>query len=83
MQDNTLAVNAPRENTPAHWMKQLDRLLRGEATRLSSLRQGIIDVSPEGMTILILAWAQFTDCAWAVTRCFSPEARRWRKRCQP
>lgn len=49
------ALTTTRENTFAHWMKQLDRLLRGDATRLSNLRQGIIDVSPEGMTIIILA----------------------------
>ena len=54
MQGNP-TTTAPCENTFAHWMKQLDRLLRGDATQLSNLRRGIIDVSPEGMTIIILA----------------------------
>lgn len=57
MQGNptTTPLDSTRNNTFAHWMKQLDRLLRGDATRLSNLRRGIIDVSPEGMTIIILA----------------------------
>lgn len=50
-QDYTL----PAENTLRGWMSQLDRLLRGEATKLSSLRRGVIDVSPEGMSVIILA----------------------------
>ncbi len=45
----------PAENTLRGWMSQLDRLLRGEATKLSSLRRGVIDVSPEGMSLIILA----------------------------
>ncbi|HVF85269.1 MAG TPA: hypothetical protein VM821_04760 [Abditibacteriaceae bacterium] len=45
----------PAENTFRGWLSQLDRLLRGEATKLSSLRRGVIDVSPEGMSLIILA----------------------------
>ena len=37
-----------------NWMKELDRLLRGEATRLSALRRGTIEISPDGLSMVIL-----------------------------
>ncbi|HEX8236052.1 MAG TPA: hypothetical protein VF600_08855 [Abditibacteriaceae bacterium] len=36
------------------WLRQLDGLLRGEATRLSALRNGTIDISPDGLAIVIM-----------------------------
>lgn len=42
-----------QENTISSWIRQLDRLLRGEATRLSALRQGIIEISPDGLAVVI------------------------------
>lgn len=41
------------------WVRQLDRLLRGEATRLSSLKRGAIDISPDGMSLIILVLGLF------------------------
>ncbi|HEV8606464.1 MAG TPA: hypothetical protein VGQ99_13910 [Tepidisphaeraceae bacterium] len=37
-----------------HWFKQLDRILRGEATRLSALRAGTIDLSVGGLSAVLL-----------------------------
>jgi len=37
-----------------HWFKQLDRILRGEATRLSALRAGTIDLSVPGLVIVLI-----------------------------
>lgn len=52
--NENLSGSLPQENSPKQWIAQLDRLLRGEATKLSSLRRGVIDVSPEGMSLVIL-----------------------------
>ena len=35
-------------------IKQLDRILRGEATRLQELKDGQIDVSARGLAIVLL-----------------------------
>lgn len=43
-----------RENTMWDWMRQLDRLLRGESTRLSALRQGVIELPENGLSMVIL-----------------------------
>lgn len=48
-----------RENTMLDWVRQLDRLLRGEATRLSALRRGMIDVAPDGLSLVILVLGLF------------------------
>jgi hypothetical protein len=36
------------------WFKQLDRILRGEATRLSALRAGTIDLSVGGLVVVLV-----------------------------
>jgi len=36
------------------WIKALDSILRGDATRLSALRQGTIDVQPFGLTVVVV-----------------------------
>jgi hypothetical protein len=43
-----------QENAMWNGVQQLDRLLRGEATRLSALRQGIIELPENGLTGVIL-----------------------------
>jgi hypothetical protein len=40
-------------------LKQLDRILRGEATRLAELRQGTIDISVRGLSLILLVLALF------------------------
>lgn len=37
-----------------HWFRQLDRILRGEATRPSALKAGTIDVSVGGLVIVLI-----------------------------
>jgi hypothetical protein len=37
-----------------NWIKDLDRILRGEATRLSALERGAVDISPMGLGIVIV-----------------------------
>ena len=37
-----------------HWFKQLDRILRGEATRLSALKTGTIDLPVGGLVIVLI-----------------------------
>lgn len=37
------------------WLQELDRILRGDATRLSALRQGTIDVPVFGLSVMIVA----------------------------
>jgi hypothetical protein len=39
------------------WWRDLDRILRGEATRLSALRGGTIDVPAGGLTVLLIGLA--------------------------
>src|SRR4051812_7201735 len=41
------------------WLKELDRILRGDATRLQTLRKGTIDVRARGLTIVILLLGMF------------------------
>src|SRR5947209_559163 len=37
------------------WLRELDRILRGEATRLPSLRRGTIEVPTGGLAVVIAA----------------------------
>lgn len=37
-----------------NWIKDLDRILRGEATRLSALERGTVDVAPVGLGVVIV-----------------------------
>ncbi len=39
------------------WLTELDRLLRGELTRVSSLERGGLDISPGRLTVIIVALA--------------------------
>ncbi len=39
------------------WIKQLDEVLRGDATRLSSLESGRVDLSLVGMTVVVVLMA--------------------------
>ena len=37
-----------------NWIKDLDRILRGEATRLSALERGTVEVAPVGLGVVII-----------------------------
>src|SRR4051812_42129891 len=43
-----------QRKTMLHWFRQLDRILRGEATRLSALKTGTIDLSVGGLAIVLI-----------------------------
>ena len=56
------------------WIKALDGLLRGEATRLDALRRGEIEVPASGMVILILALGAFYGVCMACFAAFNRPA---------
>jgi hypothetical protein len=39
------------------WWKDLDRILRGEATRLSALRRGTVEVPVAGLSMILVVLA--------------------------
>ncbi len=39
------------------WWRQLDRILRGEATRISAMRTGRVEVDPVGLSLLLIGLA--------------------------
>ncbi len=41
------------------WLRDLDRILRGEATHLTALREGSIDIKAVGITVLIILLGMF------------------------
>lgn len=47
------------QSAPLDWLRQLDRLLRGEATKLSALKQGHIELPENGLSLVILALGLF------------------------
>ncbi len=53
---NELAKPNPSQlrNTMPKWIRELDRLVRGEATELSALRKGLIDIPSDGLQIAIV-----------------------------
>jgi len=50
------------------WVGALDRLLRGETTRLSALKSGRIEVPLRGLTVLIIV----LGCLYGVCMGVSP-----------
>jgi len=48
------------------WAKDLDRLLRGEATQLDALKRGTVDVSAFGLVVLILLLGVFYGACMGV-----------------
>jgi hypothetical protein len=48
------ASPTPRPATGPHWIQDIDRLLRGEATQLGALRRGIIEVPSERLQVGII-----------------------------
>lgn len=42
------------------WVKSLDGLLRGEATRITALKSGTIEVPVSGLSILIIVLGALT-----------------------
>lgn len=42
-----------------HWLKELDRVLRGDATRLTALREGTINIPAGGLAIVVVLLGAF------------------------
>ncbi len=54
---NTLSIERPPRRGLFHWVHELDRILRGEATSLSSIRQGMMELPVIGLTVVLLSLA--------------------------
>ncbi|MBM3833596.1 MAG: hypothetical protein FJ403_10065 [Verrucomicrobia bacterium] len=54
MNDLAKPESSPLRTGLPKWLTHLDRLVRGEATKLSALRKGIIEVPSDGLQIAIL-----------------------------
>jgi hypothetical protein len=54
------------------WLKELDRILRGEATRLSELRQHTIDVSARRLAIIVFVLAMVYGMCMGCYSIFRP-----------
>jgi hypothetical protein len=66
-------------NALGKWIQELDRILRGDATRLSALREGKIEVNARGLAVVGLFLACFYGfcMGWfAVLNRESPEVRQ-------
>ena len=59
------------------WFKHLDRILRGEATRLPQLQTGTIDVPAGGLTIVIILLGVFYGLCMGSFAVVSGRAGRW------
>ncbi len=49
----------PAVSAPIEWLRQLDLLLRGEATKLSALQRGRIELPENGISLVVLALGLF------------------------
>jgi hypothetical protein len=54
------------------WIKQLDRILRGEATRTAALREGTIEVPAAGLCVVVFALAVIFGLCMGVFAVFRP-----------
>jgi len=59
------------------WLKQLDRILRGDATRLPNLQSGTIDVPAGGLTVLVVVLGIFYGLCMGSFAVVSGRAGRW------
>jgi hypothetical protein len=69
------AANAGKAK--ATWLKQLDDLLRGEATRAQALRRGEIAISPDVMAIVIICLGLVYGLCMGAYALFQPGGPMW------
>ena len=69
------AANASKAK--ATWLKQLDDLLRGEATRAQALRRGEIAISPDVMAIVIICLGLVYGLCMGAYALFQPGGPMW------
>ena len=55
------------------WLKETDRVLRGEATRMAALRGERIEVSASGLSVIILLLALVYGACMGCFAVFRPE----------
>lgn len=53
------SAQKPAVSAPVEWLRQLDLLLRGEATKLSALQRGRIELPENGISLVVLALGLF------------------------
>lgn len=61
------------------WFGDLDRILRGEATRLPDLRSGTIRISARGMTVVIILLGMFYGVCMGCYAIVSKQAGLWQQ----
>jgi hypothetical protein len=61
------------------WVKALDRVLRGEATQVSALRQGVIDVPAGGLAVVLVLLGMVYGFCMGWFALFNREAPEYRQ----
>jgi hypothetical protein len=59
------------------WIRQLGTILRGEATRLSALRTGTIDIPASGLSVVIVLLAMFYGACMGSFAVFNRTGGEW------
>jgi hypothetical protein len=61
------------------WFRELDRILRGDATRLSALREGRVETPTGGLLLLIVFLGAFYGACMGGYAIFNREVPEWRQ----
>ena len=61
------------------WIKQLDRILRGEATRLQAMKEGQIDISARGLSVVLLVLGTLYGLCMGLFAIVDGGAVRWQQ----
>lgn len=61
------------------WIKQLDGILRGEATRLEALREARIEVSARGLSLVLLVLGMIYGICMACFALMRPDGEGWKQ----
>ena len=61
------------------WVRQLDSILRGQATRLSALREGVIDISARGLSGVLVTLGMLYGLCMAVFGLIDSGGLRWQQ----
>lgn len=61
------------------WVRQLDSILRGQATRFSALREGVIDISVRGLSGVLMALGMLYGLCMAVFGLIDSGGLRWQQ----
>lgn len=61
------------------WVGQLDRILRGEATRISAMRGGQIDVSARGLALVVVVLGMIYGACMGIFSVIASGGSEWRQ----